>query len=207
MLLDWISLFAEGVDPKWIESHEQFRPFILAHLGRAQAGIALRDGKPRRALDVVRRIYKAIHEIYCHYDIEEPLIENDDLLVELRGLEHEILRLIGLPHDAVHDDGHCREHCHEQHCCEEECVGDCNAVMAEESPISDETESAVKCDRFHIPRVPESANYGENPAMSSSDDDTTMLSQLTRQLVDAVKNEDYELAAHLRDWIHRLRGG
>ncbi len=208
-LLEWIQQFASDADPKWIESHEQFRPFILAHIARAKANLAIQAGNPIVALREVRKIYAAIHQIYCGYDIEEPLIENDELLVELRQIEQKILSIIdsqGLVLDECSQDSDTESNCTEQHHNSEKdsCVSP--TPSSEEEPF----DSTLSEDTPELSDIPDSLVSPNGMEITYSEDMCdveleSLMCKLEYQLREAIQNENYELAAKLRDQSLQLR--
>ncbi|MDD3469849.1 MAG: UvrB/UvrC motif-containing protein [Thermoguttaceae bacterium] len=213
-LLEWIRQYASDADPKWIESHEQFRPFILAHIARAKANLAIQAGNPIIALREVRKIYAAIHQIYCSYDIEEPLIENDELLVELRQIEQKILSLIdsqGLVLDQSCDDA--AACCVDSHHDTGDTPSEDNIFPSQPSEATAEDglfPTPPPSELADLSNVPESLAVPGGAEIAYTKDTydvelESLMRKIEYQLHEAIQNENYELAAQLRDQSLQLR--
>ncbi|MCC9604728.1 UvrB/UvrC motif-containing protein [Blastopirellula sp. JC732] len=73
-------------DDEWVDSHEQFRPFVLFHRIQAAALATLTDLTPERAIEVINLGLEEMREVFIDFELEEEY-ENDELvkrLIELR---------------------------------------------------------------------------------------------------------------------------
>lgn len=73
-------------DDEWIQSHEQYRPFVMYHRIQAHAMSKLVDNVPEEAVQSINRGLDKIRKLYASHGLEEEF-ESDELvsrLVDLR---------------------------------------------------------------------------------------------------------------------------
>lgn len=75
-----------STDEEWIQSHEQYRPFVMYHRIQAHAMSKLVDNVPEEAVQSINRGLEKVRKLYEKHDLEEEF-EDDELvsrLVDLR---------------------------------------------------------------------------------------------------------------------------
>ena len=77
---------AHGTDPDWIESHAQYRPFVLFHRTQAAALAAVDRDQPERALEEVATGLRRLQAVLAENSAQQPPEENE-LLIRLHDLQ------------------------------------------------------------------------------------------------------------------------
>lgn len=83
-LMDYCAQHSD--DKEWIQSHEQYRPFVMYHRIQAHAMSKLVDNVPEEAVQSINRGLEKVRKLYAEHGLEDEF-ESDELvsrLVDLR---------------------------------------------------------------------------------------------------------------------------
>jgi len=76
-------------DEEWINSHEQYRPFVMYHRIQAHAMSKLVDNKPEEAVQSINRGLEKVRKLYASHGLEEEF-EQDELVSRLIDLRESL---------------------------------------------------------------------------------------------------------------------
>ena len=86
-LMDLCRKFSD--DPDWVDSHEQFRPFVMFHCIQATALAELDQNTPASAIEVINQGLEDLRTLFEEYEIEEAF-EEDELVIRLTELREKL---------------------------------------------------------------------------------------------------------------------
>ena len=83
-LMDFVR--EHSTSEEWMQSHEQYRPFVLFHRTQAAALECLEKAGAEAAIEELNQGLERIRRIFEEAEVEEPF-EEDELVVQLRRLQ------------------------------------------------------------------------------------------------------------------------
>jgi hypothetical protein len=86
-LMDFSSSHARNAE--WVETHEQYRPFVLFHRSQAAALVALEANQPEAAAAAIDEGLEKIRDVFVAHDAEEEF-DDSQLALKLQELKQAI---------------------------------------------------------------------------------------------------------------------
>jgi hypothetical protein len=86
-LMDFLARWSD--DQEWIQSHEQYRSFVLFHRAQAAALAELTESGPEAAIEEITRSLERIRQVYVKQEAEEQFAQ-DELVNQLLQLKESL---------------------------------------------------------------------------------------------------------------------